>query len=50
MSGICFGNLNNEYVKESTGIITSGKLYLDFYNLQLKEYNRNASEINLLYI
>jgi hypothetical protein len=50
MSGVCFGELNNNHIKKSMGFITSGKLYLDFYNLSLKEYNRNASEINLLYV
>jgi hypothetical protein len=50
MSGVCFGELNNSHIKKSLGFATTGKLYLDFYNLSLKEYNRNASEINLLYI
>jgi hypothetical protein len=50
MSGVCFGNLTNDHIKYSTGIITSGKLYLDFYNLSIKESNRHSGDINLLYI
>jgi hypothetical protein len=50
MSGVCFGNLTNDHIKYSTGIITSGKLYLDFYNLSLKESNRHSGDVNLLYI
>lgn len=50
MSGVCFGNLVNENTKHSVGIITSGKLYLDFYNLSIKEENKHSGDINMLYI
>ena len=50
MSGVCFGNLVNENIKYSLGMITSGKLYLDFYNLSLKEENKHSGDINMLYV
>jgi len=50
MSGVCFGNLVNENIKYSVGMITSGKLYLDFYNLSLKEENKHSGDINMLYV
>ena len=49
MSGVCFGNLTNDHVKNSLGIVSSGKLYLDFYNLSIKESNRHSGDINMLY-
>jgi hypothetical protein len=50
MSGVCFGNLNNHNLRNKLGFVTSGQTYLDFYNFHFKEINRNANEINLLYI
>ena len=50
MSGVCFGNLNNERLRNQLGFVKSGQTYLDFYNFYFKETNRNANEINLLYI
>jgi hypothetical protein len=50
MSGVCFGNLVNENIKHSVGMITTGKLYLDFYNLSIKETNKHSGDINMLYI
>jgi hypothetical protein len=50
LSGVSFGSMNNEHLKKTLGIITTGKIYLDFYNLRLKDYNKNASEVNVLYI
>lgn len=50
LSGVTFGSLNNGHLRKNLGLIISGKLFLDFYNINLMEENKNSSEINLIYI
>ena len=50
MSGVCFGNLTNDHIRHSVGMVTTGKLYLDFYNVAIREENRHSGDINMLYI
>lgn len=50
MSGVCFGNLTNDHLRHSVGMVNTGKLYLDFYNLAVKEEHRHSGDVNMLYI
>lgn len=50
LSGVLFGDLNNGHLRKNLGLVVSGKLFLDFYNINITDRNKNSSEINLLYI
>jgi hypothetical protein len=50
LSGVCLGNLTDEALRRKLNMFNSGESYLDFYNLYLKEENRLANKVNLLYI
>jgi hypothetical protein len=47
MSGVCFGEMNNEKLRKKFGFVTSGFQYLDFYNLHVKL--KDSYDVNLLY-
>lgn len=50
LSGVCLANLTDEALRRKLNMFNSGESYLDFYNLYLKEENRLANKVNLLYI
>lgn len=50
MSGVCFGNLNSERLRRKLNISVSSKVYLDFFNFNLRKKYRNPESINLLYV
>lgn len=50
LSGVCFGNLTDESIRNKLGFSLSGKSYLDFYNLHINKENCLANKVNLLYL
>jgi hypothetical protein len=50
ISGVCLGELSDEFMQKKYGLVISGQVYLDFYNIYIKPENCNPKNINVLYL
>lgn len=50
LSGLAVGVLSDDNLRRKLGMVTSGKMYLDFHNISAEETVTSAKDVSLLYM